>query len=103
MISLHWVTDRPGTAALCSLATAVAYALYASGLRTTEVSRAATLSLAEPVTATLLGVALLEERVGPAEWSGATLIVVALFSLLHPPSQRVPPQVPYGAGTKPGS
>jgi len=44
------------------LATAAAYALLAAGLRRVTVATAATMSLAEPLTAAALGVALLGER-----------------------------------------
>lgn len=57
---------------------AVAYLLFTSGLRTTDSSTAATLSLAEPVTATVLGVAVLAERPALLAWVGITLIVLGL-------------------------
>jgi drug/metabolite transporter, DME family len=57
---------------------ALAYLLFSSGLRDTDPSTAATLSLAEPVTATILGVAVLGERPGPAAWLGIALIILGL-------------------------
>ncbi len=57
---------------------ALAYLLFSSGLRDTGASTAATLSLAEPVTATILGVAVLAERPGPAAWLGIALIILGL-------------------------
>lgn len=59
-------------------ATALAYVLFAHGLATTPVATAATLSLAEPLTATLLGVAVLGERPGARAWAGAALVVAGL-------------------------
>ena len=57
---------------------AVAYLLFTSGLRTTDSSTAATLSLAEPVTATVLGVVVLAERPGLLAWVGIAFIVLGL-------------------------
>ncbi|MDP9863429.1 MULTISPECIES: DMT family transporter [Streptosporangium] len=63
--------------------TALAYVLYGRGLRTTPVATAATLALAEPAVAALLGVAVLGERLtlasaGGLALLGASLAVVAL-------------------------
>jgi len=57
---------------------AFAYLLFTSGLRTTDPSTAATLSLAEPETATVLGVVVLAERPGLSAWFGTGLIVLGL-------------------------
>jgi len=57
---------------------ALAYLLFTSGLRTTDSGTAATLSLAEPVTATLLGVLVLAERPSALAWFGIALIVFGL-------------------------
>jgi DME family drug/metabolite transporter len=57
---------------------AVAYLLFTSGLRSTDSSTAATLSLAEPVTATVLGVVVLAERPDLLAWVGIALIVLGL-------------------------
>ena len=57
---------------------ALAYLLFTSGLRTTDSSTASTLSLAEPVTATVLGVVVLAERPGLSAWFGIGLIVLGL-------------------------
>jgi len=58
--------------------TTAAYLLFGQGLARTTVSTASTLSLAEPLTALLLGVAALGERPRPAAWAGAALIVAGL-------------------------
>ena len=57
---------------------ALAYLLFTTGLQTTDSGNAATLSLAEPVTATLLGVLVLAERPSVAAWFGIALIVLGL-------------------------
>ena len=60
------------------LATAAAYLLFGRGLASVPVTTAATLSLAEPLTAGLLGVLVLGERLGPVALLGAGLLVGGL-------------------------
>lgn len=57
--------------------TALAYRLFAAGLRTLPPSSALALLVAEPVAALLLGVLLLGERPGPADACGFALLVLA--------------------------
>lgn len=61
--------------------TAVAYALYVRGLRTTPVTVAAVLTLVEPLTATLLGVLAFGERLGAMGVLGAGLLLSAVAVL----------------------
>ena len=56
----------------------LAYSLYGYGLRTLEPSTAVTLTLAEPLTAAVLGVIVLGEQLQPFGWLGAVLVVVGL-------------------------
>lgn len=70
--------------------TALAYLVFASGLRRVRASEAATLTLAEPLTASLLGVVALGERPGLAAAAGAALILAGL-TLLALPSRRPAP------------
>ncbi len=72
---------------------ALAYLLFSSGLRDIDSSIAGTLSLAEPVTATLLGVVVLAERPGWWAWLGIALIIVGLI-LASRSSRRAVPAVP---------
>ena len=61
---MSWVATRRGLAVatyLGVLTTALAYLLYARGLRTTAVTTATTLGLAEPAIAAVLGLAVLSE------------------------------------------
>lgn len=67
--------------------TALAYLFFAGGLRRVGASEAATLTLAEPLTASLLGVVALGERPGLAAAAGAALILAGL-TLLALPSRR---------------
>jgi DME family drug/metabolite transporter len=57
---------------------AVAYLLYGYGLRSIPASMAATLTLAEPVTAALAGVVVLDEHLTAAGWIGAALVAAGL-------------------------
>jgi drug/metabolite transporter, DME family len=81
----------PGGAALALylglIPTAVAYVLFAHGLRRIPASETATLTLAEPLTAALLGVAVLGERPGPLAVAGATLVLAGLFLIAARPAR----------------
>jgi DME family drug/metabolite transporter len=62
------------------LATVTAsYLLFGAGIRVTPIATTATLSLAEPLVATLLGVLLLGERPRPLAWTGMALVIVGLL------------------------
>jgi drug/metabolite transporter, DME family len=77
-----WILSPPGLAVALELglaATALAYILFASGLSKVSVSTAATLSLAEPLTAGLLGVLVLGERLSFAAAGGVALLVLGLL------------------------
>lgn len=82
--SLGWLAEPRGIAValhLGVLATAVSYGLFARGLKTISVGTAATLSLAEPFTATILGVLILGERLGLSQVSGVVLLFSGLVLL----------------------
>ncbi len=61
--------------------TTVAYLLFGVGLTVLQPGHIATLNLAEPVVATMLGVLLLSETLGPRGWVGSVFVVVALALL----------------------
>jgi DME family drug/metabolite transporter len=63
-------------------ATAVSYFLFAKGLKLIKVSEASTLSLAEPLTATFLGITLLKETPSSYSISGMILIFLGLSCLV---------------------
>jgi DME family drug/metabolite transporter len=74
------------------VATALAYGLFFHGLRTTPSEVASVLTLLEPLTATVLAVALVGERLPAAGWCGAVLLVVAIGVLYAaPPEPAAPP------------
>ncbi len=81
---LEWITRPAGLGAALWLglgATTASYIAFARGLRHSTVGQAATLALAEPATATLLGVVVLVERPPPAAVAGVALVGVALAVL----------------------
>jgi DME family drug/metabolite transporter len=81
---------RPTAAALGWLAvlavgpTALAYTLYFRGLRGAPASTGALLSLLEPLTATVLSVAFLGNRLSPTGIAGAVLLAAAVISTARP-------------------
>lgn len=77
-LALGW----PWLLYLGGVATAAAYAIYTFGLRSVPASVAGVTTLLEPLTATILGVALFGERLGAAGIVGALLLVTALGLLL---------------------
>ncbi len=62
-------------------ATTGAYILFGQGLRVLQPGHIATLTLAEPVVATMLGVVVLEERLTSTGWVGCLLVILALALL----------------------
>ena len=79
---LSWLAEPRGALAAAELgllATAAAYLLFAAGLSRIPVATAATLSLAEPLTAGTLGVLLLDERLSPAAIAGIALLLSGLI------------------------
>ena len=69
------------------VATALAYILFTAALVRLPVSWSATLSLAEPLTASLLGLAVLGESLAPVQLAGAALVAIGLLVLA---SSRAP-------------
>lgn len=81
---LGWLAAPRGAAValhLGLLATAAAYVLFARGLAAIPVATAATLSLAEPLTAGLLGVFLLDEGTTGSAALGIALLLGGLVFL----------------------
>jgi DME family drug/metabolite transporter len=83
----HWLREPRGliVALYLGLFTcAFAFQLLSRALLTVPVATAATLSLLEPLTATLLGVAWLDERLAALQWLGAGLLLLGLLVLALP-------------------
>ncbi|WP_172582855.1 DMT family transporter [Subtercola boreus] len=82
--NLNWLGQPGGliaTAWLAVVSVALAYTLFAIGLQTLTASRAATLTLVEPLTATVLGVLLLHEHFSPSIVAGLVLLVAGILIL----------------------
>lgn len=69
---------------LGAIPTALAYVLFARGLKHLGAGETATLTLAEPLTAALLGVLILDERPGAVAIVGAALVLAGLAALAAP-------------------
>lgn len=90
--SLAWVGTVRG--ALLALwlgvaTTAISYLFFANGLRATPVATTATLTLAEPLTAALLGILILDERLGAVAATGAALLMAGLLVVSAVPDRTL--------------
>lgn len=93
LVDLSWLGSASGLAMVAWLAVAtvaVAYVLFAIGLRSLTASTVSTLTLVEPMTACLLGVALLDERLSAPGWIGLVVLLGGVV-LLALPSRRAEP------------
>jgi len=90
-----WLTTADGVAMalwLGAVPTALAYILFAHGLRLLPASEVATLTLAEPVTAAALAAIVLGERSGALAVPGIALVIagLAVLALRGQRGDRVP-------------
>ncbi|MEO3889249.1 EamA family transporter [Nonomuraea sp. B5E05] len=88
---VSWLGEPRGLAAVLYLGigtTALSYFLYGRGLRTTPVATAATLALAEPAVAALLGLIVLGERLAPVSVAGLVLLALSLVAVAVPERRR---------------
>ncbi|MEU6788149.1 EamA family transporter [Nonomuraea angiospora] len=86
-----WMGEPRGLLAVVYLGlgtTALSYFLYGRGLRTTPVATAATLALAEPAVAALLGLVVLGERLAPISVAGLVLLALSLVAVAIPEKVR---------------
>jgi len=84
---VSWLGSGDGLAMalfLGAVPTALAYVLFARGLRRLTPGETATLTLAEPLTATGLGILALGERPGAIAAIGAALVLAGLLTLAAP-------------------
>jgi DME family drug/metabolite transporter len=89
----RWIASADGLAMalfLGAVPTALAYVLFARGLRHLTPGETATLTLAEPLTATGLGILVLSERPGAVAAVGAGLVLAGLLALAFPQHRAVP-------------
>jgi DME family drug/metabolite transporter len=76
---------------LAAVPTALAYVLFSRGLRHLSSGETATIVLAEPLTAAVLGVVALGEHPSPAAGAGALLVLAGLLVLAAPGGRRLVP------------
>ena len=105
-----WAVSGDGIALVAYLslvATTLAYLLFVTGLRSVPAPTAQTLGLTEPVVATLLGVLVLGERLGPMGLLGAATVLAGLVVLGRAPSRlrsvHDRPTTPAPGARSPGS
>ncbi len=85
VVDLSWLLEPRGLLVALHLglpATALAYWCYIRGLLTVPAASAVTLALAEPVTAALLGVIVIGERLSGPAWLGVALVASGLGVLV---------------------
>lgn len=83
---LRWAVEPGGILVVLHLGlitTALAYLLFARGLRSVPAVHAVTLSLAEPLTAATLGILVLKEQLTAAATIGMALVLSGLFILVR--------------------
>jgi DME family drug/metabolite transporter len=89
---MSWIMSFQGVGVSLQLgimATGIAYLLFAKGLTHISSSTAVTLSLAEPLTAALLGVFLLGENLTRTSWFGMILLILGIGILLWSPKKSI--------------
>ncbi len=82
---LNWLLQPRSLAVVLHLGLvtmALSYWLFARGLQTVQVSTAVTLSLAEPMTATVLGILVLGEQLNTQAFTGIIVILAGLVLLV---------------------
>ena len=95
-----WIASRDGllmALQLGVLATGLAYILYGYGLRRLSSATTVTLVLAEPLTATLLAVLVLDESIVPVAWVGIAGLLAGLLIVgrsAHISFEPVPEHLP---------
>ncbi|WP_347321143.1 EamA family transporter [Rossellomorea sp. RS05] len=85
LYDLSWLMEVRGAGVALHLgvvATGLAYLLFARGLVKVPASTAVTLSLAEPLTATMLGVFLIGESLDALSWLGVGLLLLGIVLLV---------------------
>ncbi|WP_338450957.1 EamA family transporter [Niallia oryzisoli] len=85
VFDMSWVTSLRGVGVSLQLgimATGVAYLLFSKGLTHVSSSTAVTLSLAEPLTAALLGVFIVGEHLNTTSWLGIFLLMLGIGILI---------------------
>ncbi|MBS4161970.1 EamA family transporter, partial [Klebsiella pneumoniae] len=91
LYDLSWIFSVQGMAVslhIGVIATGAAYLLFTTGLEKVPASTAVTLSLAEPLTASLLGTVLVKESLPLVSWAGITLLLLGIFYVSYTPKKK---------------
>lgn len=91
LFDMSWVTSLRGISVslhLGIMTTGIAYLLFSKGLIHVSSSTAVTLALAEPLTAALLGVLLLNESLNIVSWIGIFLLMLGIGLLIWSSSNQ---------------
>lgn len=91
LVDLSWLASSSGVVMVGWLAVVtivVAYVLFGVGLKSLSASTVSTLTLAEPLTACLLGVVVLDERLSSSGWMGLVILLASVALLTRPSQQR---------------
>lgn len=89
--NLEWFFSPNGWLTMVYLglvATAFSYWIFARGLKTVQISTGVTLTLAEPLVATVLGLFFIGEQLSVTMLSGISLMFIALVLLMRPQQVR---------------
>lgn len=92
MNDLSWVTSTRGimtTLHLGIIATALAYTLFAYGIVNISTPKAVALTLAEPLTAAMLGVFMFNENFTSISMIGGSLLFCGLIINSYPEKEKV--------------
>ena len=85
IFDMSWIASFRGIGVSLQLgiiATGVAYYLFSKGLVHVSSSTAVTLALAEPLTAALLGVVIVDETLNLLSWAGISLLILGIGILI---------------------
>lgn len=92
IFDMSWIMSVRGIGVSLQLgviATGISYLLFAKGLAHVSSSTAVTLSLAEPLTAAMLGVFLLGEHLTIISWTGISFLLLGIGILLWTPKKPI--------------
>ncbi|MET0931262.1 MAG: EamA family transporter [Aeromicrobium sp.] len=87
LVDLSWLGTGSGLAMVGWLAVVtvvIAYVLFATGLQSLSASTVSTLTLVEPLTACVLGLVLLDERLSAGDWAGLAVLLAGVMVLTRP-------------------
>lgn len=91
LFDMQWISQPSGIAVSLHLgivATAAAYFLFSKGLQQVPASSAVSLSLAEPFTAAVLGVALIGEELNLLSWLGIGMLLGGIVLIAFVPKKK---------------